>query len=295
MNIVVVLQRLGIIASTLAPRKFADTIARIIGLAFYFLSPKSRSYILDNLYHILRNDPRYDRRKEITKLTFINFALSMVDFFRLSYLSRDDFEVHCQGLEHIDGALALHRGCVLISLHIGNWDYGGAYLASRGVPIMALVQETDPTMFLLYTKHRERTGMKTYPVSKAPYAFIETIKKNKVLALLADRNVYGPGKMVEFLNGVRRIPRGLSDIIVKHNIPVVLCYVIMQKHGKRYGLFIQPVSYDRLDAESLEKKIIKVFEKIIRQYPDQWFVFHPEWIEDEGIHEKTKAFAENYN
>ncbi len=294
MNFIVALQRLGIIASSLAPRKFANTVAYFIGLAFYYLAPKRRSYIRDNLYHIFQTENNDHQRKQIAKSTFINFALNMIDFFRLSYISKDDFDICCHGMDHLNRLLATGRGCILISLHVGNWDYGGAYLASRGVPILALVQETDPGMFFLYTRHRERTGMKTYPVAKASYAFLETMRRNKVLAILADRNVYGPGKKVQFLNGFRRIPQGLYDIIVRHKIPVAICYVIMKKQGKKYELYIKPVSYETLDADSLEKEIIGEFERIIREYPDQWFVFHPEWIDNEGKYEKTETKVKNY-
>ncbi len=291
MNPVVVLQRLGIIASKLTPRRFADAIARAIGVAFYHLSPRRRGYIRDNVNHILPDRDAGGLKERIVKQTFINFALSMVDFFRLSYMLENDFEVDCHGIEHIDRARALQRGCVLISLHIGSWDYGGAYLAARGIPILALVQMTDPTMFQLYTRHRERTGLRTYPVAKAPYAFIEAMKKNKVLAILADRNVHGPGRIVKFFSGSRRIPLGLSEMIGRYDIPAVLSYLVMQRRGKRYRLTIEPMSYDRHDVDALERKIIREFENIISRYPDQWFVFHPEWIE----HEEAEAFAENHD
>ncbi len=284
MNLVVQLQKVGILVARVLPLKVADKIALTLGLLFYYFSKKKRRYIEKNLRYIFpytRIEP--EQFNFFVKKTFINFARTMVDFLRLSFISRDTFftDVEAIGFEHTEEALSLKRGCVLITLHIGNWDYAGSYLAERGVPMSALVEETESEMFDLYTKHRERTGMKTFPVTRAAYAFLDTIKNNRVLAILADRDIMKNGITVDFFSGKRNIPKGLAEIIIKRKIPVLFAYLVLKpSHNMhRYlGVIEPPLVFDGT-AQEFNRLLVKKYEEVILRYPDQWFVFHPEWVE----------------
>jgi KDO2-lipid IV(A) lauroyltransferase len=205
----------------------------------------------------------------------------MTDFFRLSYMEKEDFDVERDGIDNADRALEAKRGCILITMHLGNWDYAGAYLAAYGVPIIALVEETDPEMFDLYTKNRERTGMKTFPVQRSAIAFLQTIRHNHLLAIVADRDIMKNGITVDFFNGRRSIPRGLADLIIRKKIPVVFGCMVFNPPGKehRYLGTIEPPLIFNGSAEEFNKLMVRKFEEYIRKYPDQWLVFHPEWLD----------------
>ena len=264
----------------LLPLKLADDIATMLGILLYNLLRKTRSYIETNLQHVFHEDsPDPEQFNRYVKNTFVNYARAMTDFLRLSYITIDGFNVADSGCDRIGEALKLKKGCVLLSLHIGNWDYAGAYLAARGVPITALVEEIDPAMLSLYTKHRERTGMRTFPVSKAAYAFINAIKHNRALAILADRDIVGNGVPVRFFSGKRKIPRGLGEIIIKKKMPVLLSYMIFDTSKMwRYRCVIEPPVFFSGGVEEFNTYMVKQLEEIIKLYPDQWMVFHPEWI-----------------
>lgn len=282
MNPVVQLQKAGIGLARILPLKIADRIAAGLGLLFCYLNKRKRGYIKKNLEYIF-HDQRLDRRvlNEYVKRTFINFARAMVDFLRLSHLDRDDFDVEPVGIEHAQEALQYNRGCVLLTLHLGNWDYAGAYLAANDVPMSALVEMTEPEMYELYTSHRERTGMVTFPLDKAGYAFLHAIKNNRVLAVLADRDIMHNGVTVDFFSGKRKIPRGLAEIVIRRKMPVVVAYIAFNPKSRkqRYiGVVEEPLVFSGT-SEEFQKFMVSRFEEIIRRYPDQWFVFHPEWLE----------------
>jgi lauroyl/myristoyl acyltransferase len=284
MNPVVHLQKSGVWFTRLIPAKLVDKIAIFAGLLYCYFSKRKRDYIMSNLKHIFAGDIiSREQLNYLLKRTFTNFALTMTDFFRLAFMSKQDIinSTECFGYENITQALAQGGGCVLITLHLGNWDYAGAYLAARGVPMTALVEETDAEMLALYTKHRESTGMRTYPVNRAGYAFLDIIKNNRVLALLADRDVAKNGIPINFFAGKRMIPKGLAEIIIKKRIPVVFAYMVLHtspRHARYLGVIEEPFVYDG-EADSFNRLMIDRFQGFIRQYPEQWFVFHPEWIE----------------
>ncbi|MEO0184291.1 MAG: hypothetical protein ABIL22_06865 [candidate division WOR-3 bacterium] len=281
MDIAVKLQKCGVKLVKLIPLSIADEIARFIGGICYFLLKRKRGYILRNLHYIFPSNP--ELHNYLCRRTFENFARCMIDFFRLGFLKKEEFisDVIAQGLENLNEALANKKGCILITLHIGNWDYAGNFLAACGYPMIALVEETEPEMFKLYTKHREATGLKTFPLSRASYAFLETIRNNRILAVLADRDLMKQGTVLKFFSGRRSFPKNLGEIIVRKKIPVVFGYMVLlsrTNQKKRYLGVIEPMNiFD--DENEFYLFMTKRFETFISKFPDQWFVFHPEWIE----------------
>lgn len=281
MNITVLLQKTAILLVRLFPLKLADRIAARSGILICSLSERRRNTVLTNLGHIFaRNDIDRARMNRYLKNTFANYARCMVDFLRLGFMSRDDFDVEIVGLENIGAALEHGRGCVLLTMHIGNWDYAGSYLAARGVPMSALVEETSPEMYGLYTRHRERMGMKTFPLSRAGYGFLHTIKNNRVLAVLGDRDILRNGVTVDFFDGRRNIPRGLGEIVIKKRMPVLFGYMVLNPAGRghRYLAFIDaPVFFTRTEEEFNDCMVSRL-EQFIRRYPDQWMLFESDWV-----------------
>src|SRR6185437_11006084 len=54
------------------------------------------------------------------------------------------------GWETIQRTLALGRGLIFVTGHLGNWELGGAYLAARGVPIDVVVRRMGNPLFDSY-------------------------------------------------------------------------------------------------------------------------------------------------
>jgi KDO2-lipid IV(A) lauroyltransferase len=158
----------------------------------------------------------------------------------------------------------------------------------------ALAEVTEEEMFRLYTQHREHTGMKTFPLHRAGYGFLDTIKKNRVLAVLADRDILKNGVTVDFFSGKRSIPRGLGDIIIKKKMPVLFAYLVFHPASKKYrylGIVEPPVVFEG-NVEEFNHILVQKMEDAIRKYPDQWFVFHPEWLEKKVSESKSQRVTE---
>jgi len=263
------------------PLKFADWIACFLAQLYCRFSKERRSNILNNLQHIFAHeDMAPEQLKRYLRNTFNSYARTMVDFLRLGSMTTGEFSVEMHGFDNVDKALQYGRGCVLVTMHIGNWDYAGSYMAARGVPMNALVEETEPGMYELYTRHRERLGMKTFPLSKAGYAFLHTIKQNRVLAILGDRDILKNGITVDFFNGRRNIPRGLGEIVIQRRLPVVFGYMVLHPgRGKlRYLCTIQSPVFFSGSVDEFNKAMVAAFETMIREFPDQWMLFASDWV-----------------
>jgi lauroyl/myristoyl acyltransferase len=143
----------------------------------------------------------------------------------------------------------------------------------------ALVEELEQDMLELYTRHRERTGMQTYPLARSAYAFLDIIRENRILAILADRDIASNGITVTVFDSKRKIPRNLGSIIVRKKLPVLFGYLALNPEGKRhrYRGCVEPPLFFASEDE-FHDALVRKMEELIRAYPDQWFVFQPEWL-----------------
>ncbi len=235
---------------------------------------------MENLSHIFHNERLSNRDlAHYCRRTFINYARIMHDFLRLKFMRKKILieSVESSGLDNLSQALSTGNGCVLITLHLGNWDYAGSYLAALGFKMNALVEETSPEMFQLYNRHRSRFGLKPYPLSKAGYAFLHIIKKNQVLAVLADRDVAGNGVKKRLFSGIWRLPRGLGSILVRRHIPVLIGHMVLNYSGRRrYSAAVtEPRVFSR--EKDFDDWLIGHIQNLVKRYPDQWFVFQRGW------------------
>jgi lauroyl/myristoyl acyltransferase len=266
----------------ITPPKAADRIAMIMGKLSCSLNKVGRTYIRTNLDHIFAHEkiPVRVLNNYVLK-TFQNYTRVLIDFFRLGFMPADELirSVEPVGVENCAAALKYKRGSILITFHLGNWDYAGSYLAACKYPMSALVEELEPDMLELYTRHRERTGMQTYPLARSAYAFLDIIRENRILAILADRDIASNGITVTVFDSKRKIPRNLGSIIVRKKLPVLFGYLALNPEGKRhrYRGCVEPPLFFASEDE-FHDALVRKMEELIRAYPDQWFVFQPEWL-----------------
>ena len=95
------------------------------------------------------------------------------------------------GWEHFTAAHARGKGVLLVTPHLGNWEFGGAFLVEHGYPLLVLTQpEPDQRLTELRQRSRALRGVETLVVGEDAFAFIEIIKRlqaGATVALLLDR------------------------------------------------------------------------------------------------------------
>src|SRR5439155_54004 len=98
-------------------------------------------------------------------------------------------------------AQSARRGILLLTPHLGNWEFGAPLLARRGVNLLVITL-AEPTRRLteLRQASRARWGIETLVIGRDPFAFVEIIRRlesGAVVALLVDRPPETSAVMVE--------------------------------------------------------------------------------------------------
>ena len=271
------------------PYGWARTIALAAGDLSWLLLKERRRILEENLFRTASGKDK-ETRRNLGRATFRNFALCSIDFLRLPFLSREEVirQVEIHGLENLDQALAQGRGAILVTGHLGNWDFAGAYLAALGYPIHAVGEDLAPETYAVYERYRGATGMKIISLSGAALPCLRVLKQKELLVLVGDRAIHGQGLTVDFCGGRRVLPEGPAAFVLKTGAALVIGHLILNPGGseKRYQGVISPVITPQAagaqDVPGFTQAISDALSEAVKRYPDQWFVFQPQWKEMDG-------------
>lgn len=274
------------------PAGMVRRMARGLGTVAYFVAPARRATLIENVAHLVPGAGAGERRR-LVRRTFANLLEASVDLFRLPSASRAELLalVRIEGLDHLDAALAQGRGVVIATSHVGPYELGGAYLAARGYPVHAMVEDIDEETNAALALYREATGMRLVSRRRGLRAVLRILRDGEIILLVADR-IVGEGSegiALPFGDGVRRVPTGPAAFALASGAALLVGYIVRDPtRTARYLIRLEapvvPASSGDAGADRrhLTTVVAAHMAATIRQHPDQWFVFQPEWTRREA-------------
>ncbi len=269
------------------PLKCSYCIATFLSDLQYYFSFRDRRAVRNNLRLIV---PPGSNIPRLTREVFKNFGKYLVDFFSISLKLDERFvqdNVKIKNIEVIDQALQNGKGAIIITAHMGNWELGAMVLAFLGYPLVAVaLPHKERPVNDLFNQLRERRGITIIPTSIAIRRCLETLKDNKLIAVVADRDFTSNGEIMDFLNRKAIIPRGAAIFSIKTGAPIIPCFMIREPDDSFTFSFHTPIYPSRviqgeIDKETLVgmmKSYISIIEQKIREHPTQWLMFREYWV-----------------
>jgi KDO2-lipid IV(A) lauroyltransferase len=190
------------------------------------------------------------------------------------------------GWEYYQKAAKEGRGVLLVSPHLGNWEFGGAWMHRRGAALTILtLAEPGGRFTLLRKQSRSQRQIDTLVIGDDKFAFVEVIRRleaGAAVALLIDRPP-APTAVTVTLFG-RPFQASVAAAELARASGCVILPVYIPRVGNRYDAHIlPPVTYDRpglrerAARQQLTQRIIGSLEPIIHDHLDQWYHFVPLW------------------
>jgi KDO2-lipid IV(A) lauroyltransferase len=261
------------------PRGVLSHAGALLGLVAYALFHEARETTLANLSLV---HPELDAaaRRKIARDVYRALGKNLTDALTLLDPREDPMRtlsVSAESERVLSAALALRRGVVYATCHLGPWERMASLLAQRGFPISTIARESyDPRFHaLVYDRLRAHRNVRVIyrDSAGAPAAIVRTLREGRVLGLLADLPGRIPTTPVTWLGKPARIASGVARIALRVGSPVVVGTPAPSERGLTIRIEAIPTSDlssgDRGEAE-LSQRIADALSTRVRLLPTQW-------------------------
>jgi len=154
------------------PLKACVWISHCVADAYWMLAKHRREIVIQNVLPAMGGDTA-SARKTAREL-FHQFTRKIIDLWRYEAgLPIDDLFGDYSGWEHFVEAQKQKRGVLLITPHLGNWEFGAPWLARRGVRLQVITM-AEPTQDFtkLRQASRARWNIETLVIGEDPFGFL---------------------------------------------------------------------------------------------------------------------------
>ena len=281
-----ILYRIGEILSLSLPLRAAYAVAVFLSDLRYLFAAKDRKIVTENLRAIFpeKNDQEISN---IRLRVFHNFAKYLVDFFRFKKLNLDYIKNNVKIINnsYLDEGLKLGKGVIIVTAHLGNWELGGVVASMVGYSLSTVaLPHKSKIVTNFFTKQRESKGLKVFLLGDAVKGCIKVLRNNQLLALVGDRDFTDGGKSLNFFGKPSLFPEGPA-VFSLHTGAVIVPGFMLRNEDDSFSLaFEKPLQYvisgdQKKDIDNIISQYKSIFEKYIRSYPDQWYMFRRFWKE----------------
>ena len=225
-------------------------------------------------------------RRRIARGVFPHIGREGVTLLRMAGLPPQELRrrTDLEGWDILEASLAEGKGVLLVTGHLGNWEIGGGALAVRGAPLDAVVRrQKNPLVDRRLRRTREALGVSVIYREDAPRQILRSVRRGRVVALVADQNVRRGGIFVDFFGVPASTARGPAFLALRTGAPIVLAFC-HRLPGWRARYLIRFHQLERPDTGDLESDIrvltrgyLEVLEAEIRRNPEQYFWPHKRW------------------
>jgi len=272
---------LGPILPTTSGRSFYQAMGRLA----YRLAPAVRATVVANQAQVLGRPIDDPLVLASTREAFALYARYWFDTFNVLHWSdervMDSFRF--EGAEHVEKGLADGKGVIIALPHTGNWDVGGRAMGLRVAPVVAVAEHLKPDrLFDLFLEHRRRLGIDIIDLSSDHVGrqLTQKLEQNRVVALVADRDLSGGGVEVEMFGRTRRMPAGPALLALSAGAPLLSGPTYTTRDGWVEVLTpvtIEPTGRRKDDIVALTRALAGAFEEAISAAPPDWHLFQPGW------------------
>lgn len=277
------LHRLGAPLARWLPLWFSYGLASLIAPVTFALWHEKRKNTVQNMAQVLGEEADPTEVRRLALQSFVNYGKYLIDMLRLTGVRGAELErrITVEGWEHFVRAMEKGSGLIFVGGHIGNSDLAAALLAGRGFPVHVITEPLQPPRWdSLVQAAREAVGLRVIPMGSALRS-LRVLRQKGILAFLIDRPLETEGVAVQFFGGTIRVPNGAAGLALRADAEILGAYIV--RNGNSYvarispAIAVSPTGDHGEDLQRLTQAIFDWLERVIRQYPDQWFMFRPMW------------------
>ena len=270
------------------PRRLAYALGVIASTLAFPLLARQRKALESNLHHVLPEMAAPQLRK-LAWRNWLNYTKAWIDFFKIPRMDRRRLAglLTPIGVEHLDHAMSLGKGVIVVAPHMGSWELAAASWAATFGEIGIMVEQIEPRrLFDHVSRLRSRMGIRVIPLSRTGARDImRMLKEHRMVVLAMDRDILNTGQRYKFFGRLTSFPTGPVEIALKTGAPILPAFCIRDRNDAYVAIgeapfFLTPSEDHAADVRGAMEQILATFERYIKRYPDQWHVLEPIWPEE---------------
>jgi KDO2-lipid IV(A) lauroyltransferase len=181
------------------------------------------------------------------------------------------------------------RGVIVSLPHAGNWDHAGAYFCASGAPLVTVAEHLKPEkLFRKFLAYRHSIGMEVLDANARSLATLsQRLRANRLIALVADRDLSRTGVEVDFLGGPSRMPVGPALLSLQTGAPLITAFVKYEDNGIRIifeGEIAIPVTGTQQEKIAvMTQECANRFARLIKAHTEDWHMLQRIWIDGDFV------------
>lgn len=231
-------------------------------------------------------------RDALARAVFRTVGKNFYEFLTLEGSSKERIGglIHkIDGQERMDEAIAMDRGVIVITGHIGCWELLAGYYATRGHRVSVVGRELwEKRLNEKLLRIRGSMGYRTIDRDSGGKEMVRALRDKHLLAVLIDQHTRVSGMYVPFFGRPAYTPVGVAKLAIATGAPI-LPMAIYLEHGNRHAIRILPrvempdesLGKERR-VEELTRRCSAAVEELVRYDPKQWVWFHDRWRSETG-------------
>jgi KDO2-lipid IV(A) lauroyltransferase len=269
----------------LAPERLVRWAFDRLSLRSWRRNDRRRAIVRENLRPVVGSGRALD---DAVREAFVMYGRYWMETFRMEDLSSDELTRRYlgEGLDILSRVQKEGRGGVLGTLHQGNWDAGGRWVAERW-PLTVVVEVLRPKiLFDRFVEHRRSLGMTIIPLVRGADVTTQClakIREGHYVALLSDRDLSGSGVTVRMFGRETKMPPGPAVLALRGGVPLLPAVIYQRHDGTWFCWVMEPIDLGIVgetpeNVATLTQRLADAFEKMIAREPAQWHAFSPVWL-----------------
>ncbi len=192
--------------------------------------------------------------------------------------------VEVSGGETVLEASASGRGLVLLTAHLGNWEYSALLTAEIGLPVTVIARPLDNgRLEALLKGFRERSGNRVVYKGDAAREMLRILRRGGTIGILADQHARTADAVVVPFFGRAAATTSVVARLVDRTEALVIPTVCFRTGPARYRLeYGAPLDVRALapaerETLPLTARLNLEIERLARRSPEQYLWLHNRW------------------
>ena len=271
------------------PKSFRKVFFSTLEIIAYYIVPKYRKIVKQNLNFAFDNTMSDKEIEEITRYSFKNLLFNFLHLMELRHMSHEALagKITIENKEAVDRVHKEGRAVIYVTTHYSSWELGGASIGAFIEPLGAVYKRMKNSVYEGWLlEARARFGNTNLEKEKVVKPLIKLIKNGKASGLLIDTNINErEGTVVSFMGKPIRQVTTPAYLARKFNAAIIPV-TIRTDDDENYTLMLfDEIPVEKTDdAQADIQKATQLqadwLTKIITDEPKFWFWLHRRWKND---------------